>query len=75
MIKRKSKHEFVVNAVMNKPVTVEDLDDMRQWCHDTFGPGGRKRQYRWRYGWIERNASLFYFRTEKDALFFTLRWS
>lgn len=75
MIKRKNKHEFRVTAPVNKPVTNADLEEMRDWCANTFGPGGRKREYRWRYGWFNRDADTFYFRNEKDALFFALRWS
>lgn len=75
MIIRKSKNEFKVNAPLNSPVTAENIDEMRQWCTNIFGQGGRNKKCGWRYGWVDRTHNSFYFRTEKDALFFTLRWA
>ena len=75
MITKISKHEYKVAVPLVKPVTVEDLDDMRKWCTSTFGTGGRNLKYRWRYGWISGISDSFYFRNEKDALFFVLRWA
>ena len=37
-----------------------------QWCKDTFGPPGADR-------WFIVN-DRFYFRQEKDSLWFELRW-
>lgn len=75
MIKRKSKHEYQVNVPINNPVTRDDIEEMHVWCNTVFGPGGRNKQYRWRYGWIQRRTDSFYFRNEKDAMLFVLRWS
>jgi hypothetical protein len=44
---------------------------MREWCEGRFGPGGRKS--RWRFGWTNL-TSTFYFKQEKDATMFVLRW-
>lgn len=46
--------------------------EMREWCEQSYGPGGRKQ--RWRFGWIHKD-STFYFKSGKDAMMFTLRWS
>jgi len=46
--------------------------EMLEWCEQRYGPGGRKS--RWRFGWTDKN-STFYFRSSKDAMMFTLRWS
>jgi hypothetical protein len=66
MIVRKSRHEFVVTV----PSHTKDLID---WCTEHFGPGGRNKKFRWRYGWT--NNFHYYFRSEQDALLFTLRWA
>lgn len=46
-------------------------DDMENWCGETFGghPNGYDNP-RWR-----RSYKTFYFKNEKDATFFMLRWS
>jgi hypothetical protein len=46
--------------------------EMREWCEQSFGPGGRRN--RWRFGWTDEDGT-FYFRNGKDAMMFTLRWS
>jgi len=46
--------------------------DMRKWCEDSYGPGGRRN--RWRFGWTQKD-STFFFKSGKDAMMFTLRWS
>lgn len=76
MIKRKSSHEYIVDIREGKPSIydhAEELLKMRSWCHDTFGPGGRNKSCRWRYGWTH-TRNYFYFKYEKDALFFCMRW-
>jgi len=77
MITRKSKHEYRINfgKIVSKPYTPEDLRQALKWCAEVFGPSGRNKKYRWRFGWADREADYLYFRTEKDALFFVLRWS
>jgi hypothetical protein len=46
--------------------------EMLEWCEQSYGPGGRK--HRWRFGWTHKD-STFYFKSSKDAMMFTLRWS
>ena len=77
MIKRKSKHEFRIGMGSTSlvPYTPEQLREVRDWCTEVFGPGGRNSKCKWRYGWVNREEDTFYFRNEKDALFFMLRWS
>lgn len=52
----------------------DELSKVRDWCAEMFGPGGRNKKYRWRYGWTD-TKSTFYFKDEKDATLFTIRWS
>lgn len=67
MITRKSKHEFRVSFPR---MSNNELHDMKDWCEATFGQGGRNTKNQWRYGWLPSKNDIFYFRTEKDALFF-----
>ena len=46
--------------------------DMHDWCVSNYGPGGRKS--RWRSGWMGKDTT-FYFKSKKDAMMFSLRWS
>ena len=57
------------------PYTSNQIHEVREWCTEVFGPGGRNPKYKWRYGWVYRQQDTFHFRDEKDALFFMLRWS
>lgn len=76
MITRKSKNQFVVSVpIGNAPVTNDEVREMRNWCTQTFGAGGRNPKCVWRYGWVIRSSDLFYFKKERDALMFVLRWS
>lgn len=77
MIERKSKHEFRVKLGDTSivPYTAQGLREVIEWCTEIYGPGGRNKKYKWRYGWVHRDKDVFYFREEKDAFFFTLRWS
>jgi hypothetical protein len=80
MIERMSKHEYKVAVKINKPYADAD-DDLREiikWCKEKFGRGGRNKKYVWRYGWVTSfgtgREDTFYFKFEKDALFFCMRW-
>ena len=72
MIIRKSKHEFRVTLT---GLVTNDLHETREWCATTLGPGGRHKKCRWRYGWTQTTTDIFYFKSEKDALHFALRWA
>lgn len=56
-------------------MSANDVHTMRDWCRETFGEGGRNPKCQWRYGWTQHDNDIFYFRTEKDALYFDLRWA
>jgi hypothetical protein len=80
MIIRKSKHEFRVTLT---GLVTNDRHETKDWCTTTLGPGGRNKKCRWRYGWTQTSLSpgwtqtttdIFYFKSEKDALHFALRW-
>lgn len=74
MIKRKSKHEYRID--LNPKYTHDELHEMLAWCKENFGEGGRNNKCLWRYGWITKNVKyVLYFRHEKHALFFCMRWT
>ena len=77
MIKRKSKHEFRISMGDTSlvPYTANDLQEVRDWCTEIFGPGGRNNKCKWRYGWVHRDKDTFYFKNPEDAVLFALRWA
>ena len=69
---RKSKYK---HKVIFSPAQIDDEHcEIKEWCTQTFGPGGRSRKYRWRYGWTEKE-NVYYFKNSKDAMMFSLKWS
>lgn len=74
---RKSKHEYRVLLDKNSKSTYtqDELKNVISWCNEIYGPGGRNKKCKWRYGWLNSAGDTFYFRDEKDAAFFMLRWS
>lgn len=68
---RKSKYKHKITIPIKD---ISDQHEITDWCKQSFGPGGRSRKYRWRKGWTE-DSSTFYFKSSKDAMIFTLRWS
>lgn len=67
--KRKSKYKHKITV---PKASINREEEMRSWCEQIYGPGGRKES--WRFGWIE-NDSTFYFKHGKDASMFLLRWT
>ena len=66
---RKSKYKTKITV----PGLAGDREkEIISWCEESFGPGGRK--WRWRFGWMKED-STFYFKDERDASIFMLRWS
>jgi hypothetical protein len=68
--KSKYKHKVIFKGGRAKAPYIE----IRQWCEDTFGPGGRSRKLRWRFGWTDKDDT-YYFKNGKDASMFLLRWT
>ena len=52
----------------------QEHEPIRAWCAEHFGPGGRNKQYRWRYGWTD-HTNVYYFKHEQDLTMFMLRWA
>lgn len=67
--KSKYKHKVMFNSRM-----VAKHNEIQAWCTQSFGPGGRSKKLRWRFGWTEKHDT-YYFKSGKDAMLFTLRWS
>lgn len=74
IVERKSKYKHkVIMARKDTGWSSPKVDPaMREWCEQSFGPGGRR--HRWRFGWTHEDAT-FYFRKGADAVQFTLRWA
>jgi hypothetical protein len=68
---RKSKYKHKITVPVNRDTK---HTDMVSWCTQTFGPGGRHKTLRWRFGWTGSDDT-FYFKNGKDASMFLLRWS
>lgn len=64
---RKGKHKHIVQFSPRRA----DHHEVREWCTEQFGPGGRQK--RWRYGWTNVDNN-YYFKSPRDAMIFTLRW-
>lgn len=67
--KSKYKHKVTFNGS-----SIKQHSDIKEWCEQTFGPGGRSKKLRWRFGWTDK-VDTYYFKNSKDAMMFTLRWS
>lgn len=67
--KSKYKHKVMFSARM-----VAKHNEIQDWCNRSFGPGGRSKKLRWRFGWTDKHDT-YYFKSSKDAMLFTLRWS
>ena len=68
--KSKYKHKVIISPSWDR----SEHSDMVEWCTKNFGPGGRSKKYRWRFGWTEKE-DVYYFKSGKDAMLFTLMWS
>ena len=55
-------------------VGADQLLELEKWCKEMFGDGGRHHRYRWRKGWTSGKIGAFYFKQQKDAMFFLLKW-
>lgn len=66
--KSKYKHKITISPSWNS----SEHQEMKDWCEQMFGPSGRRN--RWRFGWTDKNDT-YYFKSGKDAMMFTLRWS
>lgn len=67
---RKSRYK---HKVMFSGQMVSKHSEIQEWCQQSFGPGGRSRKLRWRFGWTDKHDT-YYFKNSKDAMLFTLRW-
>lgn len=64
---RKSKHKIKVTLER------KGSPELYEWCAERFGPGGRNKHLRWRYGWLQ-DKETFYFKHQKDASMFVMKW-
>lgn len=69
---RKSKYKHKITFSPSRAGS--EHHEIKEWCEHNFGPGGRSRKLRWRFGWTDKEDT-YYFKSGKDATLFTLRWS
>jgi hypothetical protein len=67
---RKSKYKHKIT--MTPSTAGSEHRNIKEWCEKTYGPGGRRN--RWRFGWTDK-SDTYYFKSGKDAMLFSLRWS
>jgi hypothetical protein len=72
-VERKGRNKYIA-TVSPVELSGEECSEMRSWCTEQFGRGGRNKQCRWRYGWVN-SSDTYHFKHEADAIMFTLRWS
>ena len=72
MITTTRKSKFKTKVEFAPRWADQEHHDIRKWCEDRFGPGGRKM--RWRFGWTN-TQSTYYFKNGSDATMFILRWA
>lgn len=71
MITQERKSKYKHKVMFTNDITTRQ-QEVREWCEQSFGPGGRRQ--RWRFGWTDK-MDTYYFKSSKDAMLFTLRWS
>jgi len=74
MITQERKSKYKHKVMVDSGTDSVSFKEMREWCEKSFGPGGRSKKLRWRVGWTD-SIDTFYFKSGKDAMMFTLRWS
>ena len=74
MITQERKSKYKHKVIFSPAMMDDEHSDIHDWCISSFGPGGRSKKLRWRYGWTEKE-NVYYFKSSKDAMLFTLRWS
>lgn len=73
MIVQERKSKYKHKVIFTTQATVRQ-QEVREWCERSFGPGGRSKKLRWRMGWTDK-LDTYYFKSSKDAMLFSLRWS
>lgn len=74
MITQERKSKYKHKVIVSPGWAIGEHAHMKEWCEQSFGPGGRSKKLRWRFGWTEKEE-VYYFKSSKDAMMFTLRWS
>lgn len=66
--------DFPYKILVKRDTT--DVDEIDDWCEKHFGPNGFHSQ--WDVGYADDNPYkydlFYYFKQEKDAVLFALRW-
>jgi hypothetical protein len=70
-LKKKGTNKYQVIFLTRE--NLDGMDEIRDWCSEMYGPGGRNGKCRWRYGWTS-DTDTFHFKHGEDATMFMLRW-
>lgn len=83
-ITRKNKNLFRVEVPDYEDKRLDTIG-MAKWCQTLYGEESKKGspRFRWRYGWLRPDSNVnglittyfFYFKEEKDAVYFVLNWA
>lgn len=73
MVVTQRKSKYKTKVIFEPAWAFSEHTQIRQWCEDRFGPGGRGKNLRWRFGWTGSH-NTYYFKDQKDATIFVLRW-
>ncbi len=74
MITQERKSKYKHKVMITPSWAGSEHREIKEWCEKNFGPGGRSKKLRWRFGWTD-SVDTYYFKSSKDAMMFTLRWS
>lgn len=74
MITQERKSKYKHKITITPSWAGSEHREIQAWCEQNFGQGGRSKKLRWRFGWTDK-TDTYYFKSSKDAMMFTLRWS
>lgn len=74
MIVAERKSKYKTKVTFEPSWAIGEHAKIKEWCEERFGPSGRGKHLRWRFGWTDR-CDTYYFKHQKDATMFMLRWS
>lgn len=74
MITTQRKSKYKTKIVFSPAMANSEHHNIRDWCTEMFGPGGRGKNLRWRFGWTN-DQDTYYFKNAQDATLFVMRWS
>ena len=59
MITQERKSKYKHKVMVSPSWAIGEHTKMKEWCEENFGPGGRSKKFRWRFGWTEKHTVRF----------------